>query len=223
VRLTRGLGTGLALGAGMTRACRGWLLALFALSACGGGVVVETSGAAGGSGGGGAGGGGAGGAGGAPGQSACEQYCEAHAVTCDDEEACLANCLEIASYQGICEPELEAQLLCLKAHPPADPMNCYVSVPECKSELDARLSCVYPAGPCDIGECHIGGKPYIACTITCGGSVYTSDCDSEGPGAEPPIDCDCRIDGELVGTCQAVTFVGTGTLGCCSDYFAHSK
>jgi hypothetical protein len=208
----------------MALSFRGWVWVLGFLSACGGGVVLEGSGSAGGSG---AGGGGAGGEGGAPGQSACEQACEAHAVVCDDKAACLTLCLEIASYQGICVPELEAELQCLTAHPPTDPKDCKGGPPpECDPQLAARVSCIYPAGPCDdLGECAIGssGGPDVACKITCGGSVYTQDCDHPGLGAEPPLACVCQIDGKQVGTCQADSFFGIGNMGCCSGFFAKSK
>ena len=191
------------------------------MSACGGQAVLEATGE-----------GGAGGEGGisVATLSACTVWCGGPwEEQCQHDEPCMDRCLETASYLEPCAPEYEVALLCYAtAFIPNDPPACDTppDATACETETDALLACVFPAGPCEIGQCVAGGPspgPAIVCDRLCGGVVYTSACGQVGSGAGFPMDCECQIDGETVGTCQNVTGNGSAGLGCCSEYFAVSE
>ena len=205
----------------MTSSCWKWFIVLGMVGACGGRVVVDTSGGAGGT--------GEAGGGGGVALSRCKDWCEVYTAQCIDMESCMAECLELASYLDPCESEYEALLLCQTAHPPLEPSDCNKHPVSCDTQLDALKACVYPAGPCDVGKCIAGSGsasdpgPAMEFNFVCCGVVYTSACGQAGSNSGFPMDCTCQIDGEPVGTCQSVTGLGVNTLGCCSAYFAESQ
>lgn len=195
----------------------GLFFVLGMVGACGGRVAVND--------GGGGGDGGAGGVGEVA-LAACEEWCESRAEHCTYVGSCLDRCLELIAYVGPCQPEYAERLLCLAAHPPLDPEDCNKPMDPCPAELDAVKACVYPAGPCDVGQCVAGppeGTAAMQCDFVCGDVVYTSLCGESGKASGFPMDCLCQIDGEPVGTCQAVTGMGATSLGCCSAHFAESE
>jgi hypothetical protein len=133
------------------------------------------------------------------------------------------HCLESASYLGACEPEVAPVLVCNAAHLAPD---CAYPIVGCEAELDALKACVYPAGSCGTRKCFTGkgaGTPVLKCDVVCGGVVYTSACGETGKTKSFPMDCECQIDGEPVGTCQNVTGDGSTGMDCCSVYFAESE
>lgn len=161
-----------------------------------------------------------------PGESACNDFCERNTVACNDTEACIARCEEVAGYLGMCVPLFEALLACDADAPPPDPTHCQYVKPSCQPELEALLACVYPTGPCGQGECVAGsgsGDPAMECTVTCGDVTYSTACNRASKFDPYPSDCVCQIDGVDVGTCQAFSGNGLGQLGCCSAHFAESQ
>ena len=93
----------------------------------------------------------------------------------------------------------------------------------CEDEKDAIVACVFPAGPCDYGECYAGGpdEPTLRCEYSCGGVLYTSSCDLY-PARSEAAECVCQVDGETVGSCQAVGPEFMGHRGCCWAHFAET-
>jgi hypothetical protein len=171
---------------------------------------------------------GGGGTGGSPvpAESVCHQWCEANTPDCGDIDACVAHCLEKASYMGSCAPAFEALLACKIDSEPIDPPDCGPTEPATGCNAEGALAqCIYPAGTCTEGGCVAGSSevdPATRCDYSCGGTIYTATCEYVGADSFP-LECACQVDGETVGTCQAVSGLGLARFGCCSAHFADSE
>jgi hypothetical protein len=196
-----------------------WLLLVAAgAGACGGRVVVDDTIGAGGAPPAGTttssvvGSGGAGGAGGTTVDAACAAFCNRmKADGCETgTDTCPTWCPDSDMDFGPCLSAWLDVISCEAAVGFEDP---FCDTPKaCRAKQRQLMACMYPAGPCKVGECHSEGKHFI-CDEPCGGSIYETDC------VYPPGTCACRLDGQLLATCEGDDGVGY----CCTPYFAASK
>ncbi|MBL8743737.1 MAG: hypothetical protein JNK04_21655 [Myxococcales bacterium] len=180
---------------------RAALLALVALTACGGKVVFVDDGG---------GGDGQGGqlttsTGTTPLGTPCEKLCFG-TPSCETKPGCLESCE--SNYTLGCEAEADAFYLC--QFESFDPVTCAPSF--CEAELDALHACQDGAcsTSCDQDEFS------CSCSQSCEFEILDVRC-SLGPSG---VECECQRNGAFVGTCGESALDCDPSAGCCAQIFA---
>ena len=205
-------------------------LLLFSI-ACGGKVVVESSGAT-----------GAGGAGGTSttsngaggffastgdvspvgvvssstgGQSLCEEICaDQTAKGCNQGQNCVADCQDAYASAGKCTPQLDALVKCFLA---TSDTTCNTPV-QCQGQVQAYNQCMSPWMCTGMESCSGGSDGTCDCVTDCNGSKLEVQCQ---PGNATDF-CVCFKDGMPIDKCGQPQGTGLSCSiekGCCASAF----
>jgi hypothetical protein len=141
----------------------------------------------------------------------CKAFCEAIVPSCYAAgfDQCFAECTALASYYASCAAEFADMLACTDAN--LGMPDC--SPDACDDETVALRDCAHPPGSC--GEAACTQTSLLTCDIQCGPNQYETLCP-----IEPPYACECRLDGQTLGTC---TDFGSSTGECCTVFFTAPK
>jgi hypothetical protein len=211
----------------MLRLGFGWIALLTMTASCGGTVTVpdgagDGAGAAGAESGARTGAGPSGTSGGDGGLGTpryCEDFCAQLSIrpACKVDSGCVQDCLAEFAEAGACAPALDAFARCL-----LDVPGCDDDHPLCAQKWDAYRGCLQQQG-CGEVSCQAGGSSQgitdCACERTCKGQEQLARC-IEGPNQL--VQCECALDGQLVGVCQADTDASAACDldgGCCAPFF----
>ena len=202
-------------------------LLLFAF-ACGGKVVVESTGATGTGGAGGTGDGGSIASTGnvspvgqvsvavsTGGPSLCEQVCaDQTAKGCNEGQNCVADCQDAYATAGKCTPQLDALVNCLLA---TSDTTCMTPV-QCQGQVQAYTSCMSPQMCSGMTSCSGSGDGTCDCVTDCNGSKLEVQCT---PGNATDF-CTCFKDGMPIDKCGEPQVTGLSCSiekGCCASSF----
>jgi hypothetical protein len=144
--------------------------------------------------------------------TSCEQVCaKFDAFGCADE-GCIASCADVLS--GPCAMVFSAFVDCISEFA----TDCEDLPQQCDAQSDAYLLCY--AGGCSgeqlcSGTGSGGGETFCSCTESCEVGTWEATCSSSGGQGQ----CDCKVDGMLVGKCDEANPSCDVEVGCCSQFF----
>lgn len=140
-------------------------------------------------------------------QTACEKICGIPACG-NGDPGCVNDCLSF--YTPGCEIQADNYLNCIANN--LDP-NCNLATDVCSGFAQAYDQCNQQSN-CVTGACE-GGDSFCKCSGTCFGSPVAATCTSTPMGAQ----CDCLMNGMVIGQCFDMFPNCSLDTGCCSQFF----
>jgi hypothetical protein len=144
--------------------------------------------------------------------STCEVFCDL-VNACDPASNCATACSQM--YVPGCEPLAENRLQCLID---AYSQGCDVGADACVVESQVHTDCVTNDG-CLTNGCFSAGDWACACTGLCLNVALDQRCDlpEPGPGGSQ-AECECIVQGQVVGTCFQDAAQCVIEDGCCRAF-----
>jgi hypothetical protein len=141
----------------------------------------------------------------------CQQYCDVWG-NCAGAE-CMSSCESLIN--GECGPEAAAYLGCFAGTPNN---GCDITEDVCLDEYWPWAECLQ--GGCSTEECGENSDGTCTCFGLCGSSGIEQACytllGGDEPGGGVPMMCDCILDGNYIGSCDALDPCSIEG-GCCAD------
>lgn len=150
------------------------------------------------------------------GQSICQQLCDNQiAKGCIQQSNCLSDCQDTYASAGMCTPQLDALVSCMLTS--NDP-TCMVPM-QCQGQLQAYTSCMSPPTMCNgTTSCNITNDGTCDCFAECNGAKLEVQCQ---PGNATDF-CVCFKNGMPIDKCGQPQGTGLSCSieqGCCAQSF----